>query len=250
MLDIFIKDWLVWVPTIESDTDYKLWAQGEISIVDDGVAPKVMAVPPAMRRRLGCLGKISLNIASQLVEKNGYMPSIFCSRHGEIQTTIQMLKELIWNNEISPTKFSLSVHNAISGIFSIANKNDLPVTAITAGNQDLINCFYEAYGQLKSGAAEQVICMIYDEPIPEEYQQYCPLPEHPYAVGLVLGLDGNAENAIKCSIGSMQDTDSKNKSMVMALEFVKNLLLENDSFELSSVSGQDKESWKVELEYC
>lgn len=249
MLEIFIKDWLVWIPTIESDSDFKSWAQGEISIVDDGSAPKVMAVPPAMRRRLGRLGKISLNIASQLVEKNGYMPSIFCSRHGEIQTTIQMLKELIWNDEISPTKFSLSVHNAISGIFTIANKEDLPTTAITAGPQDLINCFYEAYGQLKSGAAQQVLCIIYDEPIPEEYQHYCPLPAHPYTVGFVLGLDGGANSAIKCSLSAAQSCDSANDSNVMALEFAKNLILQNESIELSSVSAQDKQSWKIDLEY-
>ncbi len=247
VLDIFIKDWLVWVPTIETDSDYKSWAQDKISIVDDGSAPKVMAVPPAMRRRLGRLGKISLNIASKLVEKNGYMPSIFCSRHGEIQTTIQMLKELVWNDEISPTKFSLSVHNAISGIFTIANKDDLPTTAITAGAQDLINCFYEAYGQLKSGVAEQVLCMIYDEPIPEEYQHYCPLPSHPFAIGFVLSLSGI--NGIKCSLKSSQPEQEVNVSDLMTLEFVKNLILKNESIVLSSASAQDKQTWKVELEY-
>ncbi len=247
MLGLYIKDWLVWVPTIESDSDFKFWAQGEISIVDDGLAPKVAAVPPAMHRRLGHLGKISLNIASQLVEKNGYMPSIFCSRHGGIQTTIKMLKELIWNDEISPTKFSLSVHNAISGIFTIANKDDLPTTAITAGPQDLINCFYEAYGQLKSGPAEQVLCMIYDEPIPEEYQQYCPLPAYPFAIGFVLSLSGFG--GIKCSLSSVQPEEEVNVSDVMALEFAKNLILQNESIELSSASTQNKQSWKINLEY-
>lgn len=247
MLTLYIKDWLAWVPTLETNSDFISWAQGDITIEDDGSAPKVMSVPANMRRRLGRLGKISLNIACQLVEKNGYMPSVFCSRHGEIQTTIQMLKDLIWNDEISPTKFSLSVHNAISGIFTIANKEDLPTTAITAGEQDLINCMYEAYGQLKSGATNQVLCIIYDEPIPEEYQCYCPLPAYTYAVGFVLGL----ENGIKCSIAPVQpeQVSTATATNVMALEFIKNILLQKDNFELRSNRVDDKQSWKVDIEY-
>lgn len=247
MLTLCIKDWLAWVPTLETDSDFKSWAQGEISIVDDGSVPKVLAVPAAMRRRLGRLGKISLNIACQLVENNGYMPSIFCSRHGEIQTTIQMLKDLIWNDEISPTKFSLSVHNAISGIFTIANKNDLPTTAITAGSKDLINCMYEAYGQLKSGATNQVLCIIYDEPIPEEYQQYCPLPAHPFAVGFVLGL----EEGTRCSFSLTQpkQTSPPVGADVMVLEFIKNILLQKDGFELRSTGADDNQLWNVDVEY-
>ena len=247
MLDLFIKDWSVWVPTLELESDLLAWADGKKTIADDGSAPKVTSVPPAMRRRLGRLGKISLNVAGELIERNGYMPSVFCSRHGEIQTTIQMLKDLIWNNEISPTKFSLSVHNAISGIFTIANKSDLPTTAITAGEQDLINCFYEAYAQLKSGDAKQVLCVIYDEPIPEEYQRYCPLPPYPYAAGFVLGL----EDGIKCSISQLEQgacVIEEGNTVVMALEFIKALLKKKSGTELTINSDKIHKAWKVEFE--
>ncbi|THB73908.1 MAG: hypothetical protein D6B28_03025 [Gammaproteobacteria bacterium] len=247
MLELFVKDLSVWVPTLELESDIQAWADGGETVLDDGSAPKVASVPPAMRRRLGRLGKISLYVAGELIERNGYMPSIFCSRHGEIQTTIQMLKDLIWNDEISPTKFSLSVHNAISGIFTIANKSDLPTTAITAGEQDLINCFYEAYAQLKTGDAKQVLCVIYDEPIPEEYQRYCPLPPYPYAIGLVLGL----EEGIKCSISQVEcggGAIEEGSIGVMALEFVKAMLKKESNTELKINSGETQKTWKVEFE--
>ncbi len=247
MLDLYIKDWSVWIPGLESESDLTLWANGEKTIDDDGSAPKVALVPPAMRRRLGRLGKISLNVAGELIERNGYMPSIFCSRHGEIQTTIQMLKDLIWNNDISPTKFSLSVHNAISGIFTIANKDDLSTTAITAAQQDLINCFYEAYGQLKTGECSQVLCVIYDEPIPEEYQRYCPLPPYSYAVGFVFSL----EDGIKCSFSQPQacdETDNKADTGVLALEFIKSIFLKKDVAKLTFDNYQGKRVWMIGLE--
>lgn len=248
MQTLCIKDWAVWIP---ADIDLAEWAENNPALADDGSTPKVAAVPPAMRRRLDRLGKISLSVASDLVERNGYMPSVFCSRHGEIQTTIQMLKDLIWNNDISPTRFSLSVHNAISGIFTIANKSELPVTSITAGRQDLTSCFYEAYGQLKEAKSDNVLCVIYDEPIPDEYQKYCPVPRYPYAVGFVLSLD----QGIKCSFSHFEElssdcieNDGKIGKEVMALEFIKAIILQKESVEFVTDNSCGKQVWRVTLE--
>jgi hypothetical protein len=79
-----------------------------------------------------------------------------------------MLKMLEAGEEISPTTFSLSVHNAIAGLFSIVWQNKLQCTVVAPGEEGLAAAFIEVLGVLQEGA-EQVLLVFYDEPLVDFY---------------------------------------------------------------------------------
>ena len=51
--------------------------------------------------------------------------------------------------EVSPTAFSLSVHNAIAGLFSIAYGCHQEITVIAPGQDGIAPAFIEALGLLQ-----------------------------------------------------------------------------------------------------
>jgi hypothetical protein len=151
-----------------------------------GEDPDVREIPPMLRRRLSPLGKMAVSVAWPLLRATPAMPSLFCSRHGELERTASMLRELAAGQALSPTHFSLSVHNAIGGVFSIAREDRSAISALAVGDEG----FSEALLEARLIAAEQhsaeALCLIYDAPPPSVYQEFGHGPQWPYAVALVV----------------------------------------------------------------
>jgi len=63
--------------------------------------------------------------------------------HGELAKSVQMLQRIAVGEKFSPTAFSLSVDNAIAGLFSIAYHNPLPNTVIVLGKEAIVVDFIE-----------------------------------------------------------------------------------------------------------
>jgi hypothetical protein len=105
---------------------------------------------------------------------------VFCSRHGEVQRSLELLTTLAQGQPLSPANFSLAVHNAIAGLFSVATGDTAPATAIAAGAASVPSGVIEACGMLAGGQPE-VLLVVYDEPLPALYQRYATEVEFPYA---------------------------------------------------------------------
>jgi hypothetical protein len=174
-----IRQWAAWAPGLESPEAWYRWACGEASIDGEG-EPRVAAMSPMLRRRAGRLGRMALETAYASTGGQEVIPTIFCSRHGDVGRTCEMLMALARNEVLSPTAFSLSVHNAIGGLFSIATSSNVPVTAIAGGRASVAGGIIEACGQLADGERE-VLLVVYDEPLPVIYQPYRDEPEFAYA---------------------------------------------------------------------
>jgi hypothetical protein len=99
------------------------------------------------------------------------VPTVFCSRHGDVGRTCELLMALARREVPSPTAFSLSVHNAIGGLFSIASGNTATFTAIAGGVTSVMSGVIEACGLLGDGSPE-VLLVVYDEPLPTIYHPY------------------------------------------------------------------------------
>lgn len=183
-----LKSWAALAPGMESQGDWQQWALGEKTIELELVQkPKIKQIPPMLRRRLSPLGKLALSCAYQLsADFNAKQAVVFCSQHGEVGRTVEMLKALAHAEPLSPTAFSLSVHNAIAGIYSIASHDTNPITAIAAGPDSLCAALLEAYTLLNDDAIEQVLCVVYDEPLPEIYPQQSQLANCPMAMAFIV----------------------------------------------------------------
>ena len=113
-----------------SIASYAVWrAEGD-------VAPDVSFIPPLERRRLSGVERAALSVAWQ-VRPEGEVPVVFASRWGEIGVTLKLMTQFHADREMSPARFSASVHNAAPGAFSLLTGNHSPYTAIAARERSL-----------------------------------------------------------------------------------------------------------------
>ncbi len=98
--------------------------------------PDVSFIPPMERRRLTGVERAALSVAWR-VRPEGEIPVVFASRWGEIGVTIKLMQQFHAEGEMSPAGFSVSVHNAAPGAFSLLTGNHAPYTAIAARERSL-----------------------------------------------------------------------------------------------------------------
>jgi hypothetical protein len=97
---------------------------------------------------------------------NGEAPfGVFASQHGELQIAADLISDLLTLKSVSSARFALSVHNAPSGLLSIATKNTRATTTIAAGELSWSAGLLEAY--LTAREREAPVLLSYaDEPVP------------------------------------------------------------------------------------
>lgn len=154
-----VQRWGCWPPTMATPSS---------------AAPNLDFVPALMRRRLSPLAKAVFSAVADCVEPGEQIPLVCSSIHGEIQRTADILNEIGAHNGVSPTAFSLSVHNAIAGQLSIALKNCAPIVAVAPAQQGLLPALLEAIGLLND-SADEVMVALFDEPVPNLLAGFVPI---------------------------------------------------------------------------
>jgi hypothetical protein len=112
---------------------------------------------------------------------------VFVSRHGETPRTFDILRDLAAEQPLSPTQFSLSVHNAVIGLWSILRGETSEMTALAAAGDGLEHGVLEAATLLEEGAAA-VLLIITEESPPAAYAPWIDDVPFPYSLGLLLTL--------------------------------------------------------------
>jgi hypothetical protein len=111
---------------------------------------------------------------------------VFASRHGALHRTVELLAALANGEMLSPTLFSLSVHNSVAGLFSIARGDRAPATAMAAGLDTLGLSILEGASMIAEGA-EQVLVTYTDDLVPPPYRTFVSVHENqPFAISLLL----------------------------------------------------------------
>lgn len=131
-----------------------------------------------LRRRASPTGKIALETAYAAHPLSPQpdsiapdIPVVFASRHGECARSVELLQELASGSPLSPTSFSLSVHNANVGLFSIARGMHGNGIAVAAGASTVEHALIEACSLLADGAA-QVLVVMADGPLPPAFDHF------------------------------------------------------------------------------
>ena len=223
-----LSKWSAWVPGIESLDD---------SLITDASVGAPESIPNMLLRRLTPMARAVFNVADQCVNKGEALPVVFSSAHGEICKSLTMLKAIQSEDELSPVAFSLSVHNAIAGLFSIAYGNTQEITVIASGQEGIAPAFIDALGMLHEGAKE-VLMVFYDEPIPdfypvEPFKLSVPLP-CVLALRIALNGDGMPLQFHRCN----QSRDD-GEHVLQLLAFIKFLIAD----ERSLILGNLGHSW-------
>lgn len=163
----------------------------------------VAYVAPLYRRRLGRLARGMLHCAGRVCPEPGDMRVVFASRHGEMERTVAVLGDLAQGAELSPTLFSLSVHNSVAGLWSILKENHGPSTALAAGAETFAWGLLEALAAVEEDRSHPVLYVFGDDRLPEVYQPFAPADIVPHAIALLLG--GPAQRTLRLSWDTGQE---------------------------------------------
>lgn len=174
-----ISAWRAWAPGISTEQEWLQWLNNPLHPVSTETAD-VSFLPAMQRRRLSPLARMVFHVAWPLAKTQ---PVVFCSRHGENVRNLELLKQVGEREALSPASFSLSVHNAIIGLWSIFREDRSEMTAL-AGNQDVLeHGLLEAWMLLEQGA-ESVLVVMAEDQQPELYQPWITDAPFPYALAL------------------------------------------------------------------
>jgi len=148
--------------------------------------PDLSAIPPMQRRRLGPLARVVFHVLGNCVDSAADDLVIFSSRMGEIHRTQGILEALAGDEPVSPAAFSLSVHNAIAGLWSLVHGNHLPQLALAPDNGSPVPALLEAHGHMVEQPARTVTVVCYEESLPDFYHRYLESPAGVCAIALRL----------------------------------------------------------------
>jgi predicted hotdog family 3-hydroxylacyl-ACP dehydratase len=163
---------------------------------DDGALAPRDVLPARARRGTTLATRMMADVAAQATEQAGFDPgavrTVYASAYGETATSVALLEMLHGaDGAISPARFATSVHNAASGLVSIAAGNRAFSTAVAAGSATVAMGLLEAAALLHADPSPTVVVFA-DEPVPEALSP--DLGFEPLAVAF--GLSGDPAGAL------------------------------------------------------
>lgn len=221
-MDVYVSHCLAWAPGLSTDAEWCAWAAGRATAAAEGV-PAANAVPPMLRRRLTPWGRLALEVASGLAEQlHPEAPVIFSSRHGDTERSLALLQDLALGEPLSPNAFSLSVHNASLGLFTILRQIRSPSLALAAGKETFAEAWVEALTWLDQGAP-QVLLVHADQPLSGFHAEDVDEEDFPHGIALLLSRSERGNGAgqkLELQFSARIATDGPLAPRSMGMEFL------------------------------
>ncbi|RBQ33463.1 beta-ketoacyl synthase [Rahnella aquatilis] len=228
-------DWRALAPGVNSCEHWIQWAHRPDAERFSGEIPKSTQIPMMTVRRMSIGSRFAVDTGLSLLENYKVDAAIFTSRHGELEKTGRILHNLANEEPVSPTEFSMSVHNTAAGWLTITGKNPLPVTSLAAGHDSFQQGILEAQSMLSAGAS-RVMLVDFDGQIPAIYNESVNSEFLPYAVAIIL----TAGNTLQCERVSMPG-EHQIVPLAQSLQFLRGYLSSFPSFE---VNAGNRHGWQ------
>lgn len=204
-----LHHWAAWAPGLADPVAWQDWFAAPCAVVGDE-APALTEMPAMMRRRVERLGRAALQVAYRALQGAPACATVFASRYGDMQRSVDLMRQLANDGAVSPTAFSMSVHNAFAAMFSIARGDRSNYSAVSAGAETAENAFVEAVALLVEGASE-VMVVYYDEPLPAPLAHFSPPQEFIRAwacrIGPALADEGVMFSRVRAGADAPDTTD-------------------------------------------
>ncbi len=155
-----------------------------------------------VRRRLSTLSRIALKVAHDCAADQPNVRIVFASRHGELRRTTDILRNISAGEPVSPTAFSLSVLNAMTGVFGISRGDRTAASALSAGAETLGYALLEAHAQYATNPSTPVLLVYADEPADPGYGT---IEEEVQGGAVAILLDEAAAGRLSCSRTAVAD---------------------------------------------
>lgn len=196
-MKISIKNCVAWCGNLRTEQDWQQWAESSLEYKDEDDLPALKQIPAMQRRRLSSFAKLTMHcVLEALGNEANDIACVFSSRHGDLHKTSKLIADVAAKEDLSPTHFGLSVHNAVAGLYSIFAKNKQPMTATSAGEDSLLMALVDAYAKLESQNLDKILVVYTDEVVPDKYKDYVPTTEKSIAIALIIekSRDANTDN--------------------------------------------------------
>jgi Beta-ketoacyl synthase, N-terminal domain len=198
-----ILSWSFWSPETRQP---QAWREATSDVTP--LAPSAVpdrAIPSSHRRRMSALAKMAVQVALEATAEQSADYLVFCSQHGELPRTRELLATIVGGGELSPMGFSQSVHNASAGLYTIIKASRVPATSLAAGAGTFAYGWVEADAYLRQSPDKRVLLVCYDEVLPSEYRPYSRQEQRSYALALLLGVAGNAGVTLEMHPGGVEE---------------------------------------------
>lgn len=223
---------------LETDEQWQLWADNKLNINNlPDVKPNVSFLPALLRRRLDLTSRLMFQAAFSLADKWGDYPVVFVSHDGEINRSFEMYVSLLKDLLVSPNAFSLSVHNAAVGQWSMV-RQFLGETVALAARRDGFECgVIESVSMLNDGC-ERVLLIVADNPLDVEFN-VSPYIRSPFAYAVAMIL----EKGDDYSLSFQSENHSDDGTYWGALNWIKAMKQGKKSFQHKYLNG----SWRWQI---
>lgn len=188
-------------------------------------APTVLPVPAmlasAERRRTGRVVKLALAIATEASTSAGAdptsMPSVFSSSGSDGHICHEICQALAQSTrEVSPTRFSNSVHNVAAGYWSIATGSMTESNVLCAFDASFVAGLLDAMTQITVDG-QTVLLVAYDTEYPPPLHAKRPIPDA-LGVAMVLSPARTARSIARIEVGlTEEDADAMSDPGLEAL---------------------------------
>jgi hypothetical protein len=229
-LSVQVIDWAARAPGRQSKAEWHAWAGASAPTERAAELPLDMPpldMPMMLRRRAGQMGQQALAAAYAVgAPARPGLRYIFSSRHGDFRRTAGLLRALAMQEPLSPAEFSVSVHNALAGLLSIATKATAGHTAIAAGPDSFACGMIEAAAALVEAPADPVLLIYVDEPLPAPYDELAVADGEAIAMALLMGATaappGARQHAIEMT--ATRHSGQANPASGVAFDFLRFLV--------------------------
>jgi hypothetical protein len=187
-----VRRWSAWAPGLADAAAWEAWAAAPVPLSPEG-HPDAAFLPPMLRRRCTPLTRLVLTAAFGALaeEERAQVRTVFATRHGSINESIELLHQVVAGEKLSPTKFSHTVHNAQAGLFCIAAGNREASASLAAGADTFACGWLEALTHLEREPGRPVLFVTSDVPLDPTFAPLVPEPPGAYGLGLLLAKDGD-----------------------------------------------------------
>lgn len=183
-LSLSIKAASILCKGVSSLQEQSLWAQQDLKLFDHLSFGKLSHIPMMQARRMSKATSLACESFLNVSKEYNIDAAVFLSEHGELERSHKILDSINHHRNISPTDFSMSVHNAAAGLSTILSQKNIEVSSISAGKNGIFQALFEIMVLLESGA-KNALLVAFDGNIPEFYHDYGVQDEPTYAMAML-----------------------------------------------------------------
>ncbi len=165
---IYLESAFKWAPGMD-DMAWKRWAAGEGKIPFSKENPPMEYLSAKSLRRMNQMIRMTIHALHAMLPLAEDSELFFISSIGEADQQFALEREYHVEKEIHPATFSYSVFNAPIAMATILLEQDRPYSCMFGSHNEVKSGFLTAIAPLASGRRDEVVAIICEEAIPDEY---------------------------------------------------------------------------------